>query len=49
MRFRSSFDFVLGKFAKDEQPEIDLAVVRSADAVADWAGQGIDYCMSKFN
>jgi PTH1 family peptidyl-tRNA hydrolase len=42
-------DFVLGKFAKDEQPEIDLAVVRAADAVADWARQGIDYCMQKFN
>ena len=41
-------DFVLGKFAKHEQPEIDLAVVRAADAVTDWARQGIDYCMRTF-
>ena len=37
------------KFAKDEQPEIDLTVVRAADAVAKWARQGIDYCMNTFN
>ncbi len=42
-------DFVLGKFAKDEQPMIDEAVVRSADAVAGWARQGIDFCMKTFN
>jgi len=42
-------DFVLGRFAKNEQPELDLAVVRAADAVAGWAGQGIDYCMNTFN
>ncbi len=42
-------DFVLGKFAKDEKPVIDEAVVRAADAVADWARQGIDFCMAKFN
>jgi PTH1 family peptidyl-tRNA hydrolase len=42
-------DFVLGKFTKDEQPEIDLAVVLAADAVAAWARHGIDHCMAKFN
>jgi peptidyl-tRNA hydrolase, PTH1 family len=42
-------DFVLGKFAKEEQKEIDVAVVRAADAVADWVTEGIAPAMNKYN
>jgi PTH1 family peptidyl-tRNA hydrolase len=42
-------DFVLSKFRPDEQPEIELAIVRAADAVIDWASQGIAPTMNKYN
>jgi len=42
-------DFVLGKFTKQEQPEISLAIVRAADAAEAWAARGIDHCMNTFN
>jgi PTH1 family peptidyl-tRNA hydrolase len=42
-------DFVLGKFTKSEGVEVELVVARAADAVADWATQGIDYCMNRYN
>jgi PTH1 family peptidyl-tRNA hydrolase len=42
-------DFVLSKFSKSEQTEIDVAVRRAADAVADWVVHGTDYCMNKYN
>lgn len=42
-------DFVLGRFRKDEQAEIELAVVRGAEAVVVWANQGIETCMNRFN
>ena len=42
-------DFVLSKFRPEEQAEIELAVVRAADAVTDWASQGIDPAMNKYN
>jgi PTH1 family peptidyl-tRNA hydrolase len=42
-------DFVLGKFTKADRPEVDLAIVRAADAVTAWVRQGIDYCMNHFN
>ncbi len=42
-------DFVLSRFTKDEQPTIELALDRAADAVGDWAGSGIEYCMNHYN
>lgn len=42
-------NFVLGKFTKQERVEIDLAVVRAADAVTDWATGGIETCMNRYN
>ncbi len=42
-------DFVLGKFAKDQRIEIEISVVRAADAVADWVTQGMASAMNKYN
>ena len=42
-------DFVLSKFGKKEQPEIELAIQTAVDAVACWAREGIDTCMNRFN
>ena len=42
-------DFVLGKFTKDERKEIDLSVQDAADAVTDWANEGIEAAMNKWN
>jgi len=42
-------DYVLSKFGTDEQTEIDLAVVRAADAVETWIRDGIDVCMNQYN
>lgn len=42
-------DFVLSKFTKDEQPEMQIAVVRAAEAVECWATEGIAACMNQFN
>lgn len=40
---------VLGKFAPDERPLMDSAVVRSADAVEVFVAEGIDAAMNAFN
>jgi PTH1 family peptidyl-tRNA hydrolase len=42
-------DFVLSKFRKEELPEIQPAVWRAADAVVDWAREGIECCMNRYN
>lgn len=41
--------FVLGRFRKDELPEIDLAVGLAADAVETWAREGIAVAMNRYN
>lgn len=42
-------DYVLARFLPEEVPEIEVAVQRAADGVADWVCQGIDYCMNQYN
>jgi PTH1 family peptidyl-tRNA hydrolase len=42
-------DFVLSRFTKNEQPEIDLSLVRAADAVEMWATKGMAEAMNRFN
>jgi PTH1 family peptidyl-tRNA hydrolase len=42
-------DYVLGKFSKQELPDIEQAIGRAADAVVVWAREGIDHCMNQFN
>jgi PTH1 family peptidyl-tRNA hydrolase len=42
-------DFVLSKFARHEQPEVETMVLTAADGVVDWIEKGIEYCMNRYN
>lgn len=42
-------DYVLSKFGQAERSEVELAVVRAADAVEVWATAGVAQCMNRFN
>jgi PTH1 family peptidyl-tRNA hydrolase len=42
-------DYVLSKFTKEEQEEVDLAVQRAADAVTAWVVEGIQASMNQYN
>ena len=42
-------DFVLGKFTREELPEIDAAIGRAAQAVVDWIENDIQFCMNQYN
>jgi len=42
-------DFVLGKFSRDERPDVDASIERSADAVEEWAATGIEAAMNRYN
>lgn len=42
-------DFVLGKFAPHERPDVEIALERAADAVEEWVALGIDAAMNRFN
>ncbi len=42
-------DYVLGKFSKSERTTMDLAIIRSADAILCWLNEGIDSAMNNFN
>jgi PTH1 family peptidyl-tRNA hydrolase len=46
---RAWADYVLSKFLPDEVPVIEQAVTTAANAVVDWASQGIEYCMNQYN
>ena len=41
--------FVLGKFTKDEQPEVAFAIDRATDAVDVWVREGLAKAMSRYN
>ncbi len=42
-------DYVLGRFTREEQAEVEPAIHRAADAAVVWAREGIDTCMNQFN
>lgn len=42
-------NYVLGKFSKAELAEIEVTVERAADAVVEWAREGIESCMNRYN
>ncbi len=47
--YMDAADFVLAKYTKTERVEIDLAIVRAADAVECWVREGTAVCMNRFN
>jgi PTH1 family peptidyl-tRNA hydrolase len=42
-------DFVLGRFAAEDQPVVTAMVRRAADAVEDWVEHGTAWCMNRYN
>jgi len=42
-------DHVLGKFAAEEQPEIESAIQNAADAIQTMQTHGLNYAMNQFN
>lgn len=42
-------DFVLGRFASHEHPDVAAVLERAADAVEEWVALGIDAAMNRFN
>ena len=42
-------DYVLSRFSAAEREEMNQAVRRAADGVADWTRHGIEYCMNQYN
>lgn len=41
--------YVLGKFTKEEQPEIEAALTRATEAAALWTKVGTQQCMNQYN
>jgi PTH1 family peptidyl-tRNA hydrolase len=44
-----AMNYVLGKFTKEDRVVIDEAIQRSVDAVQEWAQEGTDGVMAKYN
>ncbi len=42
-------DYVLSKFSKSEQNEMEQTIQLAAKAVVDWVAEGTDFCMNKYN
>jgi PTH1 family peptidyl-tRNA hydrolase len=47
--FRDSVSFVLSKFKKSEQKELDGLIIESKLGIENWMLEGIDSTMNKFN
>ena len=41
--------FVLAKFSAEEKAEIEIGYGIAENAICDWIGQGIKFCMNKYN
>jgi len=41
--------YVLGKFTRTEQKEVELAILCAADAAVVWARDGVATCMNQYN
>ena len=46
---REAADYVLGRFSKAEQGDIEEAIWRAADAVVVWAREGLAVSMNRYN
>jgi PTH1 family peptidyl-tRNA hydrolase len=46
---QNTVDFVLKRFSKDEQPEVDVLVEESADAVSSLIRAGLERTQDRFN
>ena len=46
---RDAAGYVLGRFSKDEQPEIAEMVQRASEAAATWVEKGLAAAMNKYN
>jgi len=42
-------DYVLSRFTPGERSEVERAVVAAAEAAAEWAARGIEFCMNRYN
>ena len=42
-------DYVLGKFAPEEQEQVELAIDLAARAAIEWSTQGIGFVMNRYN
>jgi peptidyl-tRNA hydrolase, PTH1 family len=42
-------DYVLGRFTAEEAPAVEEALKTAVGAVADWANQGVVFCMNQYN
>jgi PTH1 family peptidyl-tRNA hydrolase len=42
-------DYVLSRFDKGDRAEMDDAIARAANSLADWVRYGTEYCMNQYN
>ena len=47
--FGAKTSYVLGRFAGTEQPVVERAVDRAADAIECWLAHGVDLAMTRYN
>ena len=49
MEFKNSVSFVLSKFNKNEQRELDELIIAAKMGIENWMDEGIELTMNKFN